>query len=389
MTWTEKYRPQNFLDIRGQEEAVEKIKSFFLNFPAKKSVILHGAPGTGKTTIAHILAKENKAEIFELNASDLRNREKLREILKPAIEQKSLFRDKKIILVDEADGISGTDFGGLGELLSLIEITTYPVVITANDIWDKKFNALRKTSEVVHLKEINYKTIREILIEILRKENKFISNDILTGISIKARGDLRAAINDIQKESSVKSDENILPDERNRETDIFNALRLIFKSKPSEETIRILDSVNMPIDEIILWVEENIPSEYSGIELAKAYDLLSRIDIFRKRIYRQQYWRFLVYENFFLSYGISSSKSPSKILGGFTSYKKPTRILKIWLNNQRTEKKKSIAQKYAHYVHIGIKRAMSEFENVKQILKNPNVQKELKLTEEEIEYLDK
>ena len=84
-------------------------------------------------------------------------------------------------------------------------------------------------------------------------------------------------------------------------------------------------------------------SEYKGKELARAYDLLSKADIFRGRIYKQQYWRFLVYENIFLSYGISSSKKQAK--PGFTTYKKPTRILKIWMNNQRTIKKKSIADK--------------------------------------------
>jgi len=144
----------------------------------------------------------------------------------------------------------------------------------------------------------------------------------------------------------------------------------------------------MNLDEIILWVEENIPTEYQGEELLKAYEALSRVDIFKGRIYKQQYWRFLVYENILLSYGIAASKKSIKT--GFTSYKKPTRILKIWLNNQRTAKKKSICTKYAKYVHVGQKRAMKEFPIIKQILtSNPEIQKELKLSEEEVEYLGK
>ena len=137
----------------------------------------------------------------------------------------------------------------------------------------------------------------------------------------------------------------------------------------------------------MLWIEENIPAEYSGEELAKAYDALSRVDIFKRRIYRQQYWRFLVYENAFLSYGIASSKKSEKT--GFTNYKKPTRILKIWLNNRKIEKKKSIAKKYAAYVHVGLKRALKEFPTIKAFLIQPKVQKELKLSEEEIAYLNK
>ena len=114
---------------------------------------------------------------------------------------------------------------------------------------------------------------------------------------------------------------------------------------------------------------------------------LSKVDVFKGRIHKQQYWRFLVYENILLSYGIAASKKNIKT--GFTNYKKPTRVLKMWLHKQRTEKKKTIAQKYAKYVHVGQKRAMNEFPIIKQILKNPEIGKELKLTEEEIGYLEK
>ncbi len=388
MQWTEKYRPKYFIDIRGQELAVEKIKGFLRNFGKKeKAIILYGPPGTGKTALAHATAKETNSEIFELNASDLRNRIKLEAILKPAAEQKSLTKKGKIILIDEVDGISVVDRGGISELLSLIEVSAHPMIITANDIWNKKFAPLRKKSEMVQLKEIGYNTIKDVLIKILRKENKSMEGDVLTNIAIKAKGDLRAAINDLQTASGMKDPSQILVDEREKETDIFNALRLVFKGKPTNSHLRIFDSVKMPLDEIILWVEENIPAEYQGEELAKAYDALSKVDIFKRRIYRQQYWRFLVYENALLSYGIASAKKGVKT--GFTSYKKPTRILKIWLNNRRIEKKKSIARKYAKYVHVGEKRALKEFPMIKQFLLEPDIQKELRLSEDEIGYLNK
>jgi len=388
MQWTEKYRPTYFIDIEGQELAVEKVREFLRRFGKReRAIILYGPPGTGKTALAYVAAKDTNSEIFELNASDLRNREKLDAILRPATEQKSLTKKGKIILVDEVDGISEVDRGGITELLSLIESSAHPVIITANDIWGKKFSGLRKKSGLVQLKEIDYKTIKNVMIGILRKERKFIDNDILTNIAIKARGDLRAAINDLQTASGMEDPSQILIDERNKEIDIFTALRMVFKGKPTNTHLKIFDSVNMPIDEIMLWVEENIPAEYQGEELVKAYDALSKVDIFKRRIYRQQYWRFLVYENALLSYGVSSSKKNTKT--GFTSYKKPTRILKIWLNNRRIEKKKSIAKKYARYVHIGEKRALKEFPIIKAFLLKPDVQKELKLSEDEIEYLNK
>ena len=164
-------------------------------------------------------------------------------------------------------------------------------------------------------------------------------------------------------------------------------MRLIFKGKPNNALLKLFDSVNMPLEEVLLWIEENIPAEYQGAELAKAYDSLSKVDIFKKRIYRQQYWRFLVYENALLSYGVSSAKKTEKL--GFTSYKKPTRILKMWMNNQQTVHKKSIAKKYSKYVHIGERRALREFPTFKAFLQKPEIQKELRLSEDEIAYLMK
>lgn len=390
--WTERHRPKTFEEIKGQDFAVETIEKFIEEFKSRKSkkaLVLHGPPGIGKTTLAHVAAIETNSEIFELNASDLRNKTKLQEILRPAMEQKSLVNKNKIIFVDEVDGISAVDRGGLTELINLIETSAYPIIITANDIWDKKLSPLRKKTELLELKDIDYKTIKDVLISILRKENKFIDNEVLTKISVKAKGDLRAAINDLQTISKLERPHEIEFDERNKETSIFNALRMILKGKPTDDTLKTFDSVKMPFDEIILWMEKNIAEEYSGKELARAYDLLSKVDLFKGRIYKQQYWRFLVYENIFLSYGISASKKSSETpRTGFTNYKKPTRILKIWLNNQKNIKKKSIAQKYSRYVHVGEKRAMHEFPTIKNIIKsNTQIQKELKLNDEEVEYL--
>lgn len=388
----EKYRCECFADIKGQNLAIDSLRAFIKSFPYKKALILHGPAGTGKTSLAYALAQETDFEIFELNASDLRDRNKLEQIMKPAIEQQSLFGKKgKIILIDEIDGITHEDKGGLPELLVLIAKTNFPVIITANNIWQQKFSLLRRKAGLVKLKELSYETIIKILKDIIKKENKKIQENILKTIAAKSRGDVRAALNDLQTVLDISQIE-ISPfeiHEREKEEDIFNVLRRIFKNQSDPNLIRAYDNIDMPIDEIFLWIEENIPYEYGKDKkaLARAYESLSIADVFRGRIHRQQHWRFLVYENFLLSAGISFASRKPKMLNEFTIYQRPKRILKIWLQNQKYEKKKSISMKYAKVVHISHKRAMKEFFLLPLIL-NEKARKKLDLSEEEIKFLE-
>ena len=388
--WAEKYRVRGFGDVKGQDLAVDKIKLFLRSFPRKKAIILHGSSGIGKTSLAYSIASEIDAEILELNASDLRNKQKISEIIGPASQQRSLFKKNKIILVDEIDGVSAIkDKGGLGELLVLIEKSSFPLIITANDIWQQKFGMLRQKAELVGLRDVDYKIVLDILKKVCDKENIVVSRDVLTSISIRARGDVRAALNDLQALSTSGYSELLKEGgERDKERSIFSALQYIFKnSKIDNDMIKVFDEVNMNIDDIFLWVEENLPLEYKGEELAKALDALSLADVFRGRIQRQRHYRFMVYEYFLLGPAIAGVKKSNRT--GWTSYKKPSRILKIWLQNQRSAKKKSICKKYAGYTHISTKTAMKDFMLLKIILQNQKIRNELKLNDEEISYLDK
>jgi len=386
--WAEKYRALKFSDLKGQDAAIKEVKLFISNFPKeKKAILLHGPAGVGKTSLAHILKNELDLELFELNASDFRNKSQLESKLKPASEQVSLFKKSKLLLVDEVDGLSSVDKGGLSELLDLIDNTQFPIVITANNIWDGKFSELRNKCKMANLKELDYKEIYFILQEIAKKEHLIIDNQVLLSISVRSNGDARASINDLQTIASDKNSSMVYSplDLRNKQRDIFQALNFIFKNMLSDETLFVYDSVDMPLEKILLWIEENIPYEYYGEELFNAYEALSIADVFVGRINRQRYWRFLVYQNIFLSAGVSlSKKSPKK---GFTHYQKPTRILKIWINNSKNANKKTIIAKYAEHIHCSKAKASKEFNIIKPILKNAGIQKELKLSEQEIKYL--
>jgi len=385
----EKYRANSFEEIKGQDSAIIELKTFLQEFPKKRAIILNGSVGTGKTSMTLALAREFNLEIFELNASDLRNKSSLDEVLKPSTQQQSLFKKGKLILMDEADGITGSDRGGVSELIKIISETSFPIVITANDIWQKKFSPLRQKCKIINLKELTESTIYEILTTILQKEDKKINQETLSLITRKSKGDVRAALNDLES-VIVFGEEQFTQEisEREKKEDIFNVLKKVFQSPTDSKTPRIYDNTQMDINEILLWIEENIPLEYHGEALAKAYESLSRADIFKGRIYRQQYWRFLVYQNFFLSAGISASTKLK--YNKFTKYQKPSRILKIWLSNQKNAKKKSIEIKYAKLTHMSKKKVSKEAFLIPFILSNINqkTKEKLDLDEKETKYIE-
>jgi len=388
LSLAEKYRVNKYEDLIGQESAINAVESFLKEFPKKKALLLYGPAGTGKTSLVIAATKENNLEIFELNSSDLRNRIKLEEILKPASKQASLFNKGKILLMDEVDGVTGSDFGGVPELIRIIAKTSHPLIMTGNDIWQSKFSELRRKCKLVEMRSLYTNDIISLLKKVVKKEGEEENEHFLKQIAIKSQGDIRAALNDLQAYSIDKDKpiEDITKDKRDREDNIFNILKLLFQER--KDFLNLFNNTKLSLDEIFLWIEENIPKEYEGESLAKAYEALATADRFRGRIYRQQFWRFLLYQNAFQSAGISYAKDKEK--SGFTRYERPKRILKIWLNNQKTAKKKTIAKKYAQYVHSSAKRTMKDFHTIKTILKyNPGIQRKIKLNDEEIAFLEK
>ena len=336
MSLTEKYRAKRYVDILHQEQAVKDIQKFLKEFPKKKALMLYGPAGTGKTSLALAAAKENDLEVLELNSSDLRNRLKLEETLRPATQQSSLFKKGKLLLMDEVDGVTGTDIGGIQELVKLIHSTAFPIVMTCNDVWQSKLSPVRAKSKLVEMKALDIGTTISLLLKISEQEGLNKSPQFLKQISIKSQGDIRAAINDLESYSRIGNEEMDMNDRRNVSQGIFNILRRLFKER--QPFLELFDTTDESLDEILLWIEENIPKEYKNEALVKAYYALSSADLFRGRIYKNQSWRFLVYQNAFQSAGVSFAKDIP--LDGFTRYERPKRILKIWLNNQKIAKKK-------------------------------------------------
>lgn len=394
MPWSEKYRPKRLSEIVGQDEAKFKLLNFIKNFKQqkKKAVLVSGPAGCGKTALAYALASELRLEIIELNASDFRNKEQIQEVVGKALTQKSLFAKGKLILIDELDGISGQeDRGGLPELLKFIEKTNWPVFLVCNDPWQEKLRKVRSKAISIELKPLTTKEVMKILARISNKEKLEISFDALESLASKVFGDARAAINDLQATAvltkKINRDSLAFIDGREKDVNVLEALKKILKTR---EARNAFDQVqNLDLDDFFLWLDENLPLEYKGQELEKAYDIMSLADLYRGRITRQQHWRFLSYINDLITQGVAIAKKQEKTQE--IKYKQPSRLLKIWWANQKQAKKKEIAKKLAERTHTSVKKAMKEIYLFKLACKNKeffnNFVRELQLEPEQSDWL--
>ena len=137
-----------------------------------------------------------------------------------------------------------------------------------------------------------------------------------------------------------------------------------------------------------------MPREYTKPEgLARAYDKLSKADIFSRRIKRWQHWRFLVYINALITAGIAVSKKEK--YGHYVQYKPTGRLLKLWWAKQKAMKKKAIAEKIAEKTHTSAKGALKSTLPYLQAAFKKNktfrnsLIEELNLSAEEAEWLKK
>ncbi len=385
--WNDLYAPKKIEEL-PQQESVKEILSALKN--KEQIILIHGSIGTGKTTAIHLISKLFDFEILEMNASDFRDKGTIETTLGSFSLQSSLFMKEKLIMIDEVDCFSGReDRGGLQALLAVIKKSKYPAILIANDIEEKKLKELKKEALVIEFNKPEPQQIYDILERICKKENMKFDELQLKTLSRRVDGDIRAAINDLQVYTAIKQELDIKDlQDRNPETAIQNALKIILKTKDALLSQRALDTVGMELDECFQWIDENIPYEYTKPEeLVRAYDALSKADIFRSRIMRRQHWRFLVYQNSLMTAGVSLARETKK--PSATTYRRSMRGLMIWQANMKYGKRNSIAKKIAPIVHKSPKYIIKNFPIYQSILKNPEIQYSLELSEEEIEWLNR
>jgi len=402
--WTEKYRPKKVAEVVGNKDSVkaflEWMKSWEMGKPAKKAALLYGPAGVGKTSLVLAYGREYGYDVVEVNASDWRNEEKMKAVVGESSQYASLDGySKKIILVDEVDGIAGReDAGGISALRRIINETRVPIVMVANNPWDQKLAPIREQSLMVEFKRLSKTAIIKRLKEICEREGIKVSDDVLSRLAERSEGDLRSAIMDLQavaagKNTLTEKDLEVLG-ERNRVKQVFEALRYIFYAKSIRGARAAIEGLELEPQTIYTWILDNAPTQITEPdELAQAFDLLARADIYFARIEKLQMWRLMKYAIPVMTGGVAvARRTPPK---GFQKFTFPHKIRLFQQYKNEREIRQSIAWKIASRLHLSSYKAGKEMlPYIGFIISHADKSKlriaeYFEFTDEEVEYLKK
>ena len=205
MNWVEKYRPHNLDEVSSQTNTVESLKSALItkNIP---HLIFFGPAGCGKTSTILALARELFGDeysnrIIELNASDERGINVVREKIKIYAKQSITYKDDippwKLIILDEADTMTPDSQCALRRIMEeYSKITRFCII---GNYYNKIIDPIVSRCALFRFKPITHGYIIKKLKYICNEEKFNISDEILNKIIKISRGDLRKAINLLQK----------------------------------------------------------------------------------------------------------------------------------------------------------------------------------------------
>lgn len=366
--WTEKYRPETLAEVRGNDSARDELREWGESWPAEgRVVILAGSPGVGKTSAAHALAADMGWEAVEVNASDSRRKDDIERLvgrasvnqeLHGAVEQahRELAGQeggpdegaRQLLIVDEADSFHGNaDRGGARALSRIVAEVEQPTVLIVNDEYEMP-DGLRRQLNTIEFRDISKRSILPVLRDICRREGVEYENEALEAVAAKNAADLRGAINDLQAladTTEVLTSDDVVTGDRDRTRDIFEFLDAVIKEEDAEGALRAAYDVDETPDDLIAWIEDNLPKDYTGEELAGAYDRLADGDKWLGRVRATQdysYWR---YATDAMTAGVAAARSERK--GGWTRYGPPRYWQKLGSSRAARDKRDFVAQRIA------------------------------------------
>lgn len=204
MYFDKKYRPKTLGQFFGNDHLKTQIKNFKKDKPSL--ILLHGASGCGKTTLARIIANKLNYEMLQFNVSDAGGIDLARSI-NDMVLASSMFKDGKAFILNEMQGANKNCMNALLEVLEeppknviFIMCTTEPQVL---------LSAIKTRAVLMEVKPLDEYISVKLLNNICNKENLKFSERVLSDIYFAAKGTPRQMLIILNEISKLKKQEDI------------------------------------------------------------------------------------------------------------------------------------------------------------------------------------
>jgi replication factor C subunit 1 len=332
--WVDRYAPSKLTDIIGQTAAIAELQTWLRDWsPSGKGprgALVTGPPGIGKTTAVHLVVAACKYDVVEFNASDERSASSVHRFFDDAKRSGHCGR-RRVVVMDEVDGMSQGDRGGVGALAQIIASSSFPIICISNERGTPKLRPLAACCADIRFTRPNKATITKALMtRIVRSEKLTYSYDDVETLCERNGNDIRSLVNALQFQATTMGAKDAL-----LRMDAFSAAGRVLGS--SESLDMKTDLVFLDYGMIPLMIAEGYIATCdrprAGVQKQDEVSRLGRCcvagsylglyDILDRRIHTTQIWAAL-------PYAVSVVASVALVCEGVA----PFNIFPSWLGKQ-------------------------------------------------------
>ncbi|KAH7653030.1 replication factor C subunit 1 protein [Dioscorea alata] len=347
LTWTEKYRPKVPNDIVGNQSIIKQLHDWLARWHEqflyighkgkgkkqndsgfKKAVLISGSPGIGKSTSAKLVSQMLGFKTIEVNASDSRGKADSKILkgiggstsncIKEFVNNEALSHTKdrskhpkSVLIMDEVDGMSAGDRGGVADLIASIKISKIPIICICNDRYSQKLKSLINYCLPLNFRKPTKQQMAKRLMQIASAEGLQVNEIALEELADRVNGDIRMALNQLQymsfSQSVLEYDDikrRLLASAKDEDISPFTAVDKLFGFNGGK--LRMDERIDLCMsdpDLVPLIIQENyinyrptsIGKDENGVKrmnlLARAAESIADGDVVNVQIRRYRQWQ--------------------------------------------------------------------------------------------------